>query len=250
MSIKNILSSWEPYQVEKLTDLFSSMETLSNQKSALPIIYEFLREHPKLCRMLFENLIERHNMAISSMATFIPGCCCCGIVDLKELDNDAIDAIEQRAMYDAKIEYQKNGGRETLVEHLAKYRAKMHDKYELMNKRDDGDNKLVGDAAFRMYDRLTTPTPIMQPEADYIYSVLRRNECIAKELFALTTAGAHMANLKELEDDVTTSPVVKNIKMLFYDDNGGSGGSGGSNGGGGGGGGCCCCCCCCCGGGC
>jgi hypothetical protein len=226
---------------QDLADLFSKPFLLAETESSLPSIYDYLRVNPTLSRLLFDELIRRHNavatsIAISETSGFIPGCCCCGIdpYDPTSYLAEDIGAVESRAIHASDTDYDGTG----LVSALKNYRDEIHKKdmppaVETQTKRN---------TASVIFESLTTPQTISQEGADYLYATLRRNECVATSLFDFARAGAKLATLLYLDTSKTKSPVVSRVLALFGEDMSSLGRNGGGC--------CCCCCCCCCGGGC
>ncbi len=62
----DVTMTWEKASQE-LADVFSKPALMAENLEILPKIYEFLKEQPKLCELLFEELIKRHN-AVASMS--------------------------------------------------------------------------------------------------------------------------------------------------------------------------------------
>ncbi|NWD04953.1 hypothetical protein [Pseudomonas gingeri] len=225
-----------------LADVFGSVSSLAENVDYLRSVYDYLRVRPELSRALFDELINRHNKAGSDISAtqFVPGCCCCGIDPYepeRQLGKD-ITVMEANLIASGLPSIQSA----TFLNEVASYRAKAHARASSIGTMKV--NKQSMGAEF--LNRLTTPTQIEQAEADYLYAVLERNECIGEDLFEYAFSGARLAALAN-RPAIEDSPVVASIRSIF----GGGGGGGGNGGGGGGGGGCCCCCCCCCcGGGC
>lgn len=229
---------------KELADVFAAPTEMSSNVDYLRDAYQFLRVQPELSRALFDELIQRHNTVVKSSGdtSFIPGCCCCGIDPYepeRQLNKD-LNALEQYAITSTK----SNGGVKPtslgFLEEVAAYRSEAHARAapiaNILAKKER--------TGVEVFNRFTSPTPIDQPEADYLYGLLERNECIGEDLFEYAFAGARLASLAD-RTGADNSPVVSKIKSMFGDvvtTGGGKGGGGGCC--------CCCCCCCCCGGGC
>jgi hypothetical protein len=212
-----------------IADAFSSVQGLAAARPHLTDTYSILRADPTLSRLVFDELIRRHNEAASnSSARFIAACCCCGLDEFQPAASLVdISAVERAAFL------QKDTS--ILLTQLSAYREHMHNSANspsLQNKRKDR-------AAIELYDRLISRVPISTEEADYLYATLQRNECIAKGLFDFAAAGAQFGAITDPDLQFPDNPIVSNLRSVFR---------GGDDGGGGGC--CCCCCCCCCGGGC
>jgi hypothetical protein len=227
--------------VPMLVDLFDDRLALGRQRGELDDLYTALRGRPAESRQLFDALVDRHNKEAAT-SRVIAGCCCCG-VDLDDVDRSLatydIEALEQQALEEAA------GGDEdvSVANAIATYRTAVHEPEVGPQKHDK--KSLSTALAARLYNRLTTPTAISPAEADYLYSALQHNECVAQDLFAIVAAGAQMAGLAGSDVGDASSQVVKAITELFQESGDGIGttDSGGPCC-------CCCCCCCCCGGGC
>lgn len=217
-----------PDAASDIADIFSSLAKLSENSEYLRTIYQYLRTQPALSRLVFDNLIKRHNEACAAplAGSFMPGCCCCGIDPYepsRQLSRD-IELLQADLL-------SRSGSVTAFIKLLGDYRAKAHEhngSVAIMK----ADKQSVG---LQMFSRFTSPVVIESEEADFLYGVLERNECIGEDLLEYANAGARLALLAQ-ENAIIQSPVVESLGKIF-----GNGGGGGC---------CCCCCCCCCGGGC
>lgn len=224
----------------ELADIFSSVKAMASNVNFMREIYLYLREQPELSRALFDALVKRHNDATANPppGDIIPGCCCCGIDPYepeKQLEKD-LAPLEAAALATAQAFGPSSANLLAFLTSVADYRRSAHARTEspvtiLANK------KSVGAVIF---NRFTSPTPINATEAEYLYSVLERNECIGEDLYEYALAGSRLAGLLS-HSYVSDSPVVSAVRAMF-----GNVVVAGREGGGC----CCCCCCCCCGGGC
>ncbi|WP_378081993.1 hypothetical protein ACFU5E_09385 [Aeromonas bestiarum] len=222
-----------------LADIFVSIDSLAENADYLRNVYDYLRDHPELSRALFDELIQRHNTACSNTNSvqFVPGCCCCGIDPYepdRQLGKD-ISALEASLKSTTQLDIKSV----KFLNEVASYRAKAHARIGSVGTMKK-DKQLIG---AELLNRLTSRTRIDRAEADYLYAVLERNECIGEDLFEYALSGARLASLL-FRPAIDDSPVVASIRAIFKRD--GADINGGNNGGCC----CCCCCCCCCGGGC
>ncbi len=234
----------------QLADAFSSVQEMSANVDFLREAYLYLREQPELSRSFFDEMIRRHNMAVEIPPenSFIPGCCCCGIDPYepeRQLQRD-MSALELAALSAATATVTATKPSQnsiSFLEKVAEYRRTTHERSA--SSATTFAKKMATGAGF--FSRFTSKSVISATEADYLYGVLERNECIAEDLFEYGFSGARLATLVT-RPEADESPVVNAVKGMFSTvvAAGGVGVLGRE----GGGCCCCCCCCCCCGGGC
>ncbi|HBV9247409.1 TPA: hypothetical protein MD906_004067, partial [Klebsiella aerogenes] len=217
--IPNIIANLEtdPNYLNKqassdIADIFSSVDSLAKNVDYLKICYDYLRTHPELSRTLYDELVDRHNQTCIGEKTtgFIPGCCCCGIDPFepeRQLSKD-LDLMEAALFTSTSLSIQQTN----FLKEVASYRATAHARSGSIGAMREGKQRI----AAGMLNRFTSATEINAAEAEYLYAVLEKNECIGEDLLEYSFAGARLATLAS-RPAIEDSPVVAMIRSIFSD---------------------------------
>ncbi|MBI6695108.1 hypothetical protein YA0788_23575, partial [Pseudomonas corrugata] len=205
-----------------IADIFSSVDLLAKNVDYLKACYVYLQTNPELSRSLYDELVNRHNQVClgKTPTQFIPGCCCCGIDPYepeRQLSKD-VNSIEAALLSSGSLSAQQTN----FLKEVASYRATAHARNGTIGALREGKQRL----AREMLNRFTNATEINLAEAEYLYAVLEKNECIGEDLIEYSFAGARLATLAS-RPAIEDSPVVALIRSIFRDGDGDGGGGGG-----------------------